>query len=340
MGASWSGIVTPTNDPDIHIHHYGKYRGLSPHFKIAYPGTAAAAAAATFHTVDPNTNNTTTTTKSMFAQHLHLMNTLTLKKLISSGTLSRPKKASKEGGGGGFPALVKAATQDLGVGVTPSDILVGSNQQQQQRKASFAQLLPRTTIVDVIEQQTTENGLQKSDLSENDIPPRLMVKRTVLQASTSELLRCFGTFLHVRFRNLAADFSPHDPMLWLRGLDRNLIAQGWQDIGFINPANIVFLYLLLRGLKMDHARSIRQLQAQVLTALYLAYSYMGHEISYPVKLFLYADDSKDDFWKRCLRLIDAHSEDMLKLNSDSAFFAKIFAELKSHGATKPVQYHF
>lgn len=129
-------------------------------------------------------------------------------------------------------------------------------------------------------------------------------------------------------------------MLWLRGLDRNLIAQGWQDVGFINPANIVFLYLLLRGLRQESAKSIRQLQSQVLTALYLSYSYMGHEISYPVKLFLYADDSKDDFWKRCLRLIDQHSEDMLRLNSDSAFFAKIFAELKSHGASKPVQYHF
>ena len=33
--------------------------------------------------------------------------------------------------------------------------------------------------------------------------PRL-VKRTVLQASTSELLRCFGVFLHARFRNLSA----------------------------------------------------------------------------------------------------------------------------------------
>ena len=169
--------------------------------------------------------------------------------------------------------------------------------------------------------------------------PRL-VKRTVLQASTSELLRCFGVFLHARFRNLSGDFSPNDPMLWLRGLDRNLIAQGWQDVGFINPANIVFLYLLVRGLRMETAKSLRQLQAQVLTALYLSYSYMGHEISYPVKLFLYADDSKDDFWKRCLRLIDLYSEDMLRLNSDSAFFAKIFAELKSHGATKPVQYHF
>lgn len=40
-----------------------------------------------------------------------------------------------------------------------------------------------------------------------------------------------------------------------------------------------------------------ELQAKVLTCLYLSYSYMGNEISYPLKPFL-VDESKDKFWDR------------------------------------------
>lgn len=39
------------------------------------------------------------------------------------------------------------------------------------------------------------------------------------------------------------------------------------------------------------------LQAKVLTCLYLSYSYMGNEISYPLKPFL-VEESKDKFWDR------------------------------------------
>ncbi|XP_055338530.1 cyclin-dependent kinase 5 activator 1-like [Paramacrobiotus metropolitanus] len=260
--------------------------------------------------------DTTGAARNMIAQHFHIMNTNTLKKLISSGALSRAKRNSK-------------------ARILPEDLVL--------KRADSEKVIERTHQ---IAQEDLSRITRESDNKENvkadtaDVKeevPRI-VKRTVLQASTSELLRCFGIFLHGRFRNLNGDFSPQDPPLWLRGLDRNLIAQGWQDIGFINPANIVFLYLLLRDLRMEHAKSIRQLQAHVLTALYLSYSYMGHEISYPVKLFLYADENKDDFWKRCLHMIDVHSANMLRLNSDSGYFAKIFAELKSFGAIKPVQY--
>ena len=115
-----------------------------------------------------------------------------------------------------------------------------------------------------------------------------------------------------------------------------------QDIGFINPANIVFVYLLVRegtwlspvpvpqGRKSrkelncgsspttpspttillpplppptttksfwDSVENERDLHAYVLTCLYLSYSYMGNEISYPLKPFL-VDDNRDKFWDR------------------------------------------
>jgi len=74
--------------------------------------------------------------------------------------------------------------------------------------------------------------------------------------------------------------------------------------------------------------SERELQAVVLTCLYLSYAYMGNEISYPLKPFLVdttshnasttsagtqlarngdvrCGDARDQFWARCVRVLDA-----------------------------------
>ena len=63
-----------------------------------------------------------------------------------------------------------------------------------------------------------------------------------------------------------------------------------QDIAFINPANVVFVYMLVRDLVDEEVDSEDELQAIVLTCLYLSYSYMGNEISYPLKPFLVDHD--------------------------------------------------
>lgn len=70
-----------------------------------------------------------------------------------------------------------------------------------------------------------------------------------------------------------------------------------QDVAFINPANVVFVYMLVRELIDGEENKVGELQASVLTCLYLSYSYMGNEISYPLKPFL-VEDSKDKFWDR------------------------------------------
>lgn len=70
-----------------------------------------------------------------------------------------------------------------------------------------------------------------------------------------------------------------------------------QDVAFINPANVVFVYMLVRELVSGEEVKESELQAVVLTCLYLSYSYMGNEISYPLKPFL-VEDSKDKFWDR------------------------------------------
>jgi Cyclin-dependent kinase 5 activator protein len=77
----------------------------------------------------------------------------------------------------------------------------------------------------------------------------------------------------------------------------HFFALSLQDVAFINPANVVFLYMLVRDLVDGEESSEQELQASVLTCLYLSYSYMGNEISYPLKPFL-VEESKDKFWDR------------------------------------------
>ncbi|ODN05916.1 Cyclin-dependent kinase 5 activator 1 [Orchesella cincta] len=230
----------------------------------------------------------------------------------------------------------------------------------------------------------------------------LVGRRTVIQASTSELLKCLGVFLCRKCKKLK-DFQPSDAILWLRTVDRSLLLQGWQDVGFINPANIVFVYLLVRegiwlgtnttenqrngSLPSSDASSTassdvdvitsnntnanalvssnnmnnnptsttssssttvssytkgktlwdaieheRDLHSYVLTCLYLSYSYMGNEISYPLKPFL-VEDNREKFWDRCLLIVNRMSRDMLRINAEPAFFTEVFSELKSVGVS-------
>ncbi|XP_017291818.1 cyclin-dependent kinase 5 activator 1 [Kryptolebias marmoratus] len=162
-------------------------------------------------------------------------------------------------------------------------------------------------------------------------------KRVIVQASTSELLRCLGDFLCCRCYRLKR-LSPADPVLWLRAVDRSLLLQGWQDQAFVTPANVVFVYMLCRDVvDGDAVSSEHELQAVLLTCLYLSYSYMGNEISYPLKPFL-VEAGKDAFWDRCLAIINATSAKMLRINADPHFFTQVFAELKSEGGCGPQDY--
>ncbi|UYV73639.1 CDK5R1 [Cordylochernes scorpioides] len=173
----------------------------------------------------------------------------------------------------------------------------------------------------------TSHNIEICLASSRKATPRSPGDKTVIQASTSELLQCLGVFLYRRCKKLK-QFKAEDAVMWLQGVDRSLIHQGWQEIAFINPANMVFLYLLVRDIVTEDISNETELQAQVLTCLYLAYSYMGNEISYPLKPFL-VDNNKDKFWKRCLFTINLLSGKMLQINSQPSFFTEVFTELKA-----------
>jgi len=154
-------------------------------------------------------------------------------------------------------------------------------------------------------------------------------RRTVqLQASSTELLACIGEFLESRCLRLR-HFRGPEAVSWIRSVDRALMANGWQEIPFLNPTNIIFFYMMVRDTVDTNIVTVQDLQSTVLTCLYLSYSYMGNEISYPLKPFLVEPD-RDLFWKRCLRIVDSLSPNMLRLNSDPSYFAQVFAELKSY----------
>ncbi|KOB69289.1 putative cyclin-dependent kinase 5 activator [Operophtera brumata] len=121
--------------------------------------------------------------------------------------------------------------------------------------------------------------------------------------------------------------------MWLRTVDRSLLLQGWQAGDAVMWLRTVDHSLLLQGWKLvdgDRIGRPQELQAVVLTCLYLSYSYMGNEISYPLKPFL-VEDSKDKFWDRCLLIVDRLSSNMLRINSEPGFFTEVFTELKACG---------
>jgi hypothetical protein len=63
--------------------------------------------------------------------------------------------------------------------------------------------------------------------AQDKLPATGSGKKTVIQASTSELLKCLGHYLYKKCYKLR-DFQPGDCIMWLRTVDRSLLLQGWQ----------------------------------------------------------------------------------------------------------------
>ncbi|XP_014859495.1 cyclin-dependent kinase 5 activator 2-like [Poecilia latipinna] len=164
---------------------------------------------------------------------------------------------------------------------------------------------------------------------------QMCIRRLVVQASTGELLRCLSDFLRRRCVKLK-EFPSNRIVVWLRNVERALLLQGWQHQGFLSPASLVFVYLLCRDAVDEDTASEQELHATFLTCLYLAYCYLGNEISYPMKPFL-VESSRDVFWERALEVIERLSADMLRLNAEPRFFTEVFQDLKRHGGAGETQ---
>ncbi|MED6251431.1 hypothetical protein ATANTOWER_030659 [Ataeniobius toweri] len=199
--------------------------------------------------------------------------------------------------------------------------------QTEEKKPKAPIPVPVPTVPTQNSDSVVQNGrlatVQKQPSNFSLVSPR----RIVIQASTGELLRCLGDFLCRRCYKLK-ELNSGDVVLWFRNIDRTLLVQGWQDIGFITPANVVFVYLLCQDAITESVNSAVELQGTFQTCLYLAYSYMGNEISYPLKPFI-TESNKDVFWETSLRIINRLSTKMLQLNADPHFFTEVFQDLKN-----------
>jgi len=145
----------------------------------------------------------------------------------------------------------------------------------------------------------------------------------------SETLKYIGCYVYLRCRNLEG-LKPSIVVGWVRGVDRNLVLSGWQEIGFISQPNMIVLYMLLREVIPAKVRSTTQLKAIMMSTLYMCYAYNGHEISYPLKPFIF-DGDRTNFWNRCMEIINGHSDKLLRANKDAKYYNEIQVELKTFG---------
>ncbi|XP_064815243.1 cyclin-dependent kinase 5 activator 1-like [Oncorhynchus masou masou] len=170
---------------------------------------------------------------------------------------------------------------------------------------------------------TAPDTPQMVTVQDLDAPRRLVM----VHATTGELLRCLGEFLCRRCYRLQ-DMSSMDPVLWLRVVDRYLLDNCYQSQSCINPAAVVFLYMLCREAVSSEVATLHELHAVLLTCLYTTCSYIGNEIAYPLKPFL-VDTCRQTFWIRCMTMTKLMSVKMLQMNTDPNFFSQVFADLKN-----------
>jgi len=72
--------------------------------------------------------------------------------------------------------------------------------------------------------------------------------------------------------------------VWLTYVDRQLIGRSWQVLPFVGPSSLVFVYMLARQAVRTDIANVDDLRTVLLACLYVAYAYIGSEISYPVKV--------------------------------------------------------
>lgn len=198
--------------------------------------------------------------------------------------------------------------------------------------------LPQSMEIEKPSQKLEQTKLlvnkQLEDVQKNQPSCQLLTSpaHIIVQASTGELLLCLGRFLRHRCLKIF-DLTSNEVIAWFRNVDQTLLIQGWQEEAFITPPIIVFVYLLCRDTISENITSPGELHGIFLTCLYMTYSYLGSEISYPVQPFI-IEDNKDVIWQQVLGLIDKLSSEMLRINMDLQFFTEVLQELKNEGAVK------
>ncbi|KAE9531971.1 hypothetical protein AGLY_010173 [Aphis glycines] len=162
------------------------------------------------------------TLEKSLKKHSALINALSWKRFSTSQNKKKLDNGGTVGAGGGVkskqllvgrqPLVDTNANVDCGGGrsngvrrsATTTGLDVANN-----NSGGADKLVPRVTLV-------------PSHTCHNLVP-----RKTIIQASTSELLKCLGIYLHHKCYKLN-DFQAGDAVMWLRTVDRSLLIQGWQ----------------------------------------------------------------------------------------------------------------
>ena len=126
--------------------------------------------------------------------------------------------------------------------------------------------------------KTHLNRLRTYDLSKS-----MTVSTVDAMQVRCELMTGLTEFLRRRCRHLQHADLPV-AAVWLTYVDRQLTGRGWQVFPFLGPSSLVFVYMLARQAVQTDVSNVDDLRTVLLACLYVAYAYIGSEISYPIKV--------------------------------------------------------
>lgn len=165
-------------------------------------------------------------------KHSALINALSWKRFSTS----QNKKKLDNG-----VAVTNAGVKTKQLVVACRQPLVDTNSNVDCAKSNGVRRSVTTTGLDVANNNNcTEKLVPRATLVPSHTCHNLVPRKTVIQASTSELLKCLGVYLHHKCYKLN-DFQAGDAVMWLRTVDRSLLIQGWQ-VTYTTPTNRFIIY--------------------------------------------------------------------------------------------------
>lgn len=155
----------------------------------------------------------------------------------SMATMDKNKNIKQTAFTAYYPALGKNARVHSLAHVMGLDMLRGNNENIDKNNVinNNVNLNHNHNHINVNNSYKNEKILSKNAVLRTTSPVQpeiaqiFVPKKTVIQASTSELLKCLGIYLQHTCYKLK-NFQAGIPVMWLRTVDRSLLIQGWQVI--------------------------------------------------------------------------------------------------------------
>jgi len=148
-----------------------------------------------------------------------------------------------------------------------------------------------------------------------------MVERNdSIELNCSTLLRSLERFVRRHYCDRDCSFSVSRQLI---SIDEEL-NRTWQKCSEIDDKTIVFLYLLVSHAILDYIDP----RTVVCVCLYVTYTYVGTETSYPLRAFIRnCNCTRERFFGCCLSVVQQCSSLMIRLNADRCYYDKLRRDL-------------